>query len=125
MTPEASGTPRLTARRRRLSTGAISLMLLALNTAGVFWAVWVVGSAVDSGIPLFYFLASVTFPLFIFTTVPRGDCRDHKEGARSRGHHCRHLDRGVCLACLQLPGKSGLLTAAQQPIALRTHGEHV
>lgn len=49
--------------------GAISLMLLALNTAGVFWAAWVVGGGVDSGIPLFYFLASVTFPLFLFTAV--------------------------------------------------------
>lgn len=57
------------ARRRWPSMGAISLVLLALNTAGVFWAVWVVGTGVDSGIPLFYFLMSVTFPLFIFTTV--------------------------------------------------------
>lgn len=69
MTSGTSGTSRPAARRRWVSIGAISLMLLALNTAGVFWAVWVVGGGVDSGIPLFYFLAGVTFPFFIFTAV--------------------------------------------------------
>lgn len=69
MTSEASGTARPRAPRRWLSMGAISLMLLALNTAGVFWAAWVVGGGVDSGIPFFYYLSGVTFPLFITTLV--------------------------------------------------------
>lgn len=45
----------------------ISLVMLALNTAGVFWAAWVVGDGVDSGIGFFYYLMGVTFPLFIAT----------------------------------------------------------
>lgn len=52
---------------RRLSLGMLSLLLLAVNTAGVFWAVWIVGGGVDSGIPFFYYLACVTFPLFLLT----------------------------------------------------------
>ena len=69
MTSEASRTGRARAPRRWLSMGAISLMLLALNTAGVFWAAWIIGGGVDSGIPFFYFLSGVTFPLFITTLV--------------------------------------------------------
>lgn len=55
--------------RRWLSKGAISLMLLVVNTATVFWAAWAVGDGVDSGIGFFYFLSAVTFPLFIVTLV--------------------------------------------------------
>lgn len=69
MTPEASTAGRPRVSRRWLSMGTISLMLLALNTAGVFWAAWVVGGGVDSGIPFFYYLSGVTFPLFITTLV--------------------------------------------------------
>jgi hypothetical protein len=54
-----------TRRRLRLTLGMISLVLLAVNTAGVFWAVWMVGDGVDSGIGLFYYLAGITFPLFL------------------------------------------------------------
>lgn len=55
------------ARRRWLSLGMISFLLLVVNTAGVFWALWVVDDGVDSGIPFFYYLFSVTFPLFLAT----------------------------------------------------------
>ncbi|WP_142036655.1 hypothetical protein [Arthrobacter sp. SLBN-100] len=55
------------ARRRWLSLGMISFLLLAVNTAGVFWALWMVGGGVDSGIGFFYYLSGVTFPLFLVT----------------------------------------------------------
>jgi len=47
---------------RKLNAGLLALLILVLNTAGVFWAVWAVGDGVDSGIGLFYYLFSVTFP---------------------------------------------------------------
>lgn len=55
------------ARRRGLSLGMISFLLLVVNTAGVFWALWVVGDGVDSGIPFVAFLGCVTLPLFFVT----------------------------------------------------------
>jgi hypothetical protein len=55
------------ARQRGLSLGMISFLLLVVNTAGVFWAQWVVGGGVDSGIPFLAFLGGVTLPLFFVT----------------------------------------------------------
>ncbi|MEV7132102.1 hypothetical protein AB0N24_04355 [Arthrobacter sp. NPDC093128] len=52
---------------RKLNAGLLSLLILVLNTTGVFWAVWAVGDGVDSGIGLFYFLFSVTFPATLAT----------------------------------------------------------
>jgi hypothetical protein len=55
------------AQRRGLSLGMISFLLLRVNTAGVFWALWVVGDGVDSGIPFVAFLGGVTLPIFLVT----------------------------------------------------------
>ena len=52
---------------RKLNAGLLALLILVLNTAGVFWAVWAVGGGVDSGIGLFYYLFSVTFPAALAT----------------------------------------------------------
>ena len=50
-----------------LNAGLLALLILVLNTAGVFWAVWAAGDGVDSGIGLVYFLLTVTFPAALAT----------------------------------------------------------
>ena len=67
MTEKGHGQDDAESSGRKLNAGLLALLILVLNTAGVFWAVWAVGGGVDSGIGLFYYLFSVTFPAALAT----------------------------------------------------------
>ena len=67
MTEKGHGQDDAESSGRKLNAGLLALLILVLNTAGVFWAVWAAGDGVDSGIGLFYYLFSVTFPAALAT----------------------------------------------------------
>ncbi|MCD5341203.1 hypothetical protein LR392_03045 [Arthrobacter sp. AK04] len=67
MTEKGHGQDDAESSARKLNAGLLALLILVLNTAGVFWAVWAAGDGVDSGIGLVYFLLTVTFPAALAT----------------------------------------------------------
>ncbi|WP_406638134.1 hypothetical protein [Pseudarthrobacter quantipunctorum] len=67
MTEKGHGQDDAESSARKLNAGLLALLILVLNTAGVFWAVWAAGDGVDSGIGLVHFLLTVTFPAALAT----------------------------------------------------------
>ena len=59
------------ARRRFAwpSVGMVALVLMILNVAAFFWARWMVGGGVDSGIGLVVFMMYFNVPVLIVTIV--------------------------------------------------------
>lgn len=59
------------ARRRYAwpSAGMVALSLMILNVAAFFWAQWMVGGGVDSGIGLVVFMMYFNVPVLIVTII--------------------------------------------------------
>ena len=85
MTEKGHGQDDAESSARKLNAGLLALLILVLNTAGVFWAVWAAGDGVDSGIGLVYFLLTVTFPAALATIALTGRTLVSQWFVRRRG----------------------------------------